>query len=170
MTDRTLVIMRHAKAEPYESKRDIDRELTARGRADAHAGGAWLDSSGIHPDVVLCSPAARTRATWHEVAVGLVESADADTQFAPTVQYESDLYDGGVSAALDLIRGVDADATTVLLIGHNPTVSALSLRFDDTRVRPAGGLRTSGIAVHRIITSWADASSAELIAEHTPRA
>jgi phosphohistidine phosphatase len=169
MTDRVLVIMRHAKAEQSESKRDVDRALTARGRADARTAGAWLATNGIQPDSVLCSPAVRTRGTWHEVAIGLAETL-AEGVRAPAVAYDVDLYNAGVAAALDLIREVDADTTTVLVIGHNPTVSALSHRLDDTRMRAAGGLRTSGMAVHRVATPWADVAAATLTAEHTPRA
>jgi phosphohistidine phosphatase len=60
--------------------------------------------------------------------------------------------------------------TTVLVIGHNPTVSGLSLRLDDGRMRAAGGLRTGGIAVHRVGTAWSELAVADLTAEHTPRA
>ena len=77
--------------------------------------------------------------------------------------------EAGVTAALDLIRSVADNASTILVIGHNPTMSALSYRLDDSRVRPAGGLRTSGIAVHRVNTSWADLATAPMTAEHTPR-
>ena len=172
--------MRHAKAEQSASKRDIDRLLTERGRRDAHAAGTWLAARGLSPDAVLCSPAARTRGTWHEVAVGWAEgsraaaegskaAAEGTETIAATVHYEPRLYDGGLSAALEIVREVDPDAKIVLLIGHNPTVSALSHRLDDTHVRAAGGLRTSGIAVHGVSTAWADCASAALTADHTPR-
>jgi phosphohistidine phosphatase len=166
VTDRTLVIMRHAKAEQSASKRDIDRLLTERGRQDANAAGTWLTEQGLSPDTVLCSPAARTRGTWHEVAVGLAEGTETT---AATVHYEPNLYDGGLSAALEVVREVDPNAKIVLLIGHNPTVSALSHRLDDAHVRAAGGLRTSGIAVHSVTTAWADCAGAALTADHTPR-
>jgi phosphohistidine phosphatase len=169
MTDQVLVIMRHAKAEQSPSKRDIDRALTERGRADALAGGTWLAEQEIAPGVVLCSPAIRTRGTWHGVAIGLTETLDGGFR-APDVAYEPDLYEAGVTAALELIRAVHADATTVLVIGHNPTMSALSYRLDDSRMRAAGGLRTSGIAVHRVAGTWAEVAAATLTAEHTPRA
>ena len=40
-TPHRLVVVRHAKAEPY-GPTDFERELAARGRADAAAAGAWL--------------------------------------------------------------------------------------------------------------------------------
>jgi phosphohistidine phosphatase len=168
MTDLLLVIMRHAKAEQSASLDDVDRALTERGHSDARAGGRWLAEQGITPDLVLCSPAVRCRGTWHEVAIGMAEVLAEDAQ-APAVVYAPDLYDAGLSAALDQIRGVEAGMTTVLIIGHNPTMSALSHRLDDARMRAAGGLRTGGIAVHRVATAWADLAIAALTAEHTPR-
>lgn len=167
MAERTLVIMRHGKAEQSATKRDADRALEERGHRDAHAGGLWLAQQGIHPDLVLVSPALRTRITWHEVAVAF---ADAGAPVTPAVTYEAGLYDGGISGALDILRAVRPEAKTVLLIGHNPTVSALSQRLDDVRARPAGGLRTSGIAVHAVDADWAQLAAAPLTDEHTPRA
>jgi phosphohistidine phosphatase len=163
VTDHVLVIMRHAKAEQSESKRDIDRLLIQRGEADARAAGAWLAAQGISPDAVICSPSARTRGTWFGVAVGMESGA-------PTVAYEADLYYGGVSTMLDHIRRVDDEVETLLVIGHNPTVSGLSMRLDDARIRAAGGLRTAGIAVHRVTVPWADLTAADMTAEHTARA
>src|ERR1051326_1928733 len=97
---RTLVIMRHAKAEPLVSGTDFDRPLTTRGRADATAAGAWLAAGRIAPDLVICSPAARTRGTWHGVAIGFT---DGPIAASPTVRYEQSLYDAGLSNALDQI-------------------------------------------------------------------
>jgi phosphohistidine phosphatase len=167
VTERVLIIMRHAKAEQSAYKRDIDRTLTERGNADARAAGAWLAGQGITPDAVLCSPSVRTRGTWHGVAIGMAETVEA--MQAPTVTYEPGLYEAGVTAALELMRATADDVTTLLVIGHNPTMSGLSYRLDEARVRAAGGLRTSGIAVHRSTTAWADVTTAAMTAEHTAR-
>src|SRR5947208_244609 len=114
MTTRTLVIMRHAKAEPLVSGEDFDRRLTTRGTTDATAAGAWLAAEGLVPDLVICSPAARTRGTWHGVAIGL---GDAGVTASPTVQYNAVLYEAGVARALDLLRNTPPDTATVLVVG-----------------------------------------------------
>src|SRR5215471_18003228 len=122
--ERTLVILRHAKADRPAGVADADRPLTQRGHADAAAAGAWLAARGYRPDLVLCSPSKRTRQTWRGVTVALAGSPE------PEVRYESALYYGGVEDALELIRQApDADAT-VLLVGHNPGVSMLSALLD----------------------------------------
>ena len=166
MTSRTLVIMRHAKAEQSETLPDVERTLLPRGRHDAEAAGRWLASRDLVPNVVLCSPAVRTRGTWHAVAIGL---ADSGTTVAPTVRYEDDLIYGGVNAALDVIRGLPSDVELALVVGHNPTMSALSARLDDRTKRERAGLPTAGIAVHAVAGTWEDLRAATLSETYVAR-
>lgn len=164
MTERTLVLLRHAKAERPAGTADIDRSLTSRGHADAAAVGVWLARRGIEPAEVICSPAKRTRQTWHGVAVALGGSG-------PEVRYEPIVYGGTARDVLNLIRRVADASTTVLVIGHNPTISDLSGLLDPAAARDSDGLRTSGIAVHRFDGAWADCEpgKAPLAATHTAR-
>jgi phosphohistidine phosphatase len=162
MTSRTLVLLRHAKAErPDRYPKDIDRPLSARGRVDAAAAGRWLAGEGIVPDLVLCSPSVRTRQTW--------ESAGPALGDVPVV-YEALLYIGGVDETLELVHQTEATVSTVLVIGHNPTLSILSSVLD-----PGGsagdGLHTAGLAVHRLDGAWPDfaAHSGALTLEYTAR-
>jgi phosphohistidine phosphatase len=156
-----LVILRHAKAANPDGVADVNRPLTKRGRADAVVAGEWLVARGYTPDLVLCSPSRRTRETWHGVASALTQ--------APAVSYVEDIYAAGVDDVLAVVTGVDPDAGTVLLIGHNPALSELSARLDP--VASAGdGLATAGIAVHTVEGDWADLSQAPIAAAHTARA
>lgn len=161
--DRTLVILRHAKADRPGGVSDFDRPLTERGHADAAAAGRWLVSRGYAPDLVLCSPARRTRQTWHGVALALDR--------APTVRYERELYESGSAQLVALLTSLEPEPATVLLVGHNPTVSLLSQQLGGGS-GDSDGLRTSGIAVHRVAADWADlrAGTAPLVATHTARA
>lgn len=173
MSTRTLVILRHAKAANPEGVADPDRPLSDRGHADAAAAGAWLARSGLRPELVLCSPALRTRQTWHGVALGLVEDETdpASNPPAPEVRYEPALYGASVRTLLASVRAATPEASTVLLIGHNPGLSALSAALDPERA-DAEGLRTAGIAVHTLTGAWTDLASgdAPLSASHTARA
>ncbi len=119
--DRTLLVLRHAKAVHVAGIADLDRELTGRGRRDATAVGGWLRESGLLPDRVLCSPSARTRQTWRDVSAALGPQAAA----AAVVSFESGLYYAGAGQLLDAIRDVDASLRAVLLVGHNPAVHDL---------------------------------------------
>jgi phosphohistidine phosphatase len=170
MTARTLVLMRHAKAETPGDEPDFQRRLTARGESDADAAGSWLADEGLRPDLVICSPATRTRQTWHGLAVALAQ-ADPDTA-APEVHYEQSLYAGGRTEVIDLLRAVPDDVPTVLVIGHNPTMSDVSTLLrpydEDGELAP---LKTSGFAVLRAGDPWSETEpdSMELIKQHTAR-
>ncbi len=163
MTARTLVLLRHAKAERPDGLPDADRSLTDRGHADAAAAGAWLLAGGLVPDLVLCSPARRTRQTWHSVAIALGGAG------SPTVNYERDLYDGDADAALHLIEAAK-EGRSILLIGHNPTISQLSALLDAEGQADSDGLRTSGIAVHERPDDWQVGTRAPLRSTYTARA
>ncbi len=118
--DRTLLVLRHAKAVHVEGIADLDRGLTGRGRRDAAAVGGWLRESGLLPDRVLCSSSARTRQTWQEVSAAIGPRAGR-----AVVSFESRLYDAGVGRLLEAIREVDGAPRTVLLVGHNPAAHDL---------------------------------------------
>ncbi|MFC3384826.1 SixA phosphatase family protein [Couchioplanes azureus] len=169
MTARTLVLMRHAKAEPPGELTDFARQLTGRGRADAGAAGAWLAAEGLRPGLVLCSSATRTRQTWHCVAVALGQ-ADPEAP-APEVRYEDGLYAGGRTEVIDLLRAVPDSIGTVLVVGHNPTVSDVSILLADGATSLREGLSTSGLAVHRAEGSWSatEPGSMPLVTTHTAR-
>jgi phosphohistidine phosphatase len=160
---RTLVLLRHAKAEHPAGVADVDRSLTARGHADSAAAGAWLAAAHLAPDLVLCSPSRRTRETWHGVKVAL--------SARPRTVYDRRVYDGGADDVLEVIAETGSDVGTVLVIGHNPTLSMLSARLDPGG-GPEDGLRTCTAAVHRVPAAWADLGPklAPLVAAHTARA
>jgi phosphohistidine phosphatase len=164
MTARTLVLLRHAKAETPGDQMDVERALTERGQADARAASQA-------PELVFCSPATRTRQTWHGVAMALAEAAPEAA--APEVRYENGLYYGGRTEVVDLLRAVPEEIGTVLVIGHNPTVTDVSILLrpyeEDADVE---GLRTSGLAVHRVERSWAETEpgALPLLTVHTARA
>ena len=162
MSTKTLVLLRHAKADNPPAVADIDRPLTARGHADAAAAGAWLSHRGFVPDLVVCSPSRRTRETWHGVALALTT--------APDVRYDEEVYAASARELLDLVCAVDDSTDTVLMVGHNPGISELSVLLDDTG--DADGLRTAGAAVHRFDGHWDECTrgSADLVASHTARA
>lgn len=169
MTERTLVLLRHAKAEAAIGTSDIDRPLSSRGHADAGAAGAWLGAHGYRADLVICSPARRTRQTWHAVSVALSDTASDGK--APIVRYERAAYVGGAADLLRLVREVPDDAGMVLLIAHNPTISQLSVMLDPDVMVDSDGLRTCGIAVHRLSGGWAGCGprQAPLTSSHTAR-
>ena len=171
MTSRTLVLLRHAKAETPDDGPDFDRHLAPRGQADADAVGAWLADEDLWPTLVICSPAVRTRETWHLAAIALTSAKPDGT--APEVRYEERLYTGGRTEVFDLLRAVPDEIGTVLVVGHNPTVSDVSMLLrPDPEAAGREGLKTAGLAVHRADGSWSttEPGSMPLVGEHTARA
>jgi phosphohistidine phosphatase len=169
---RTLVLLRHAKAEQPGESPDVRRPLAARGHADAAAAGAWLARHSLLPDVVICSTARRTRETWHGVALGMTGSPPEGGPAgpAPVVHYEQDAYEAHPEDLLTLVRRVDPAARTVLLVAHNPGISLLSALLDPLRA-DQDGMRTSDVVVHRPDVEWAalDRGRAPITDRHTAR-
>jgi len=105
------------------------------------------------------------------VAVALTEPAREGGRPAPLVRYEPALYEDGTGEILAVIRRIELEFGTALLVGHNPATSQLSALLDPEAARDSDGLRTSGIAVHRWEGPWSACGpgSAPLIAAHTAR-
>lgn len=166
---KTLVLMRHSKAERDPAKPDHDRELTSRGRRDAEAAGAWLREQGLLPDLVVCSTAVRTRQTWEAACRG-----GAQAEF---VEYRRNVYHGGADVVLETIREDGADMSTVLVVGHNPAMAQLTSMLADGEGSTAAhealsqGFATSGLAVLQWAGEWADLESGgcELTRFHVSR-
>ena len=171
MTARTLVLLRHAKAETPQQRPDFDRRLTARGETDAAAAGAWLTDERICPDLVFCSPATRTRQTWQGISIALAQARHGGG--TPEVRYERGLYLGGRTEVFDLLSTAPATVRTILVVGHNPTVSEVSImlvpdeQYDGQQI----ALRTAGLAVHRAEGPWSttEPGSMRLVERYTAR-
>ncbi|MBB6122096.1 SixA phosphatase family protein [Nocardiopsis algeriensis] len=118
---RTLLLLRHAKAENGYGLADFDRALTDRGKVQAEAVGRLLAEQGYSPDHVICSSARRTRQTLEGVLGALGTS--------PEIDYSEAAYSAGVDTLLELITYVDADVETLLVVGHNPTIAQLAAAF-----------------------------------------
>jgi phosphohistidine phosphatase len=166
MTARTLVLLRHAKAQSPPGVPDTERPLSPRGHLDARAAGAWL-ARRQPPDLVVCSPSKRTRQTWQAVAASLAASGAT----ASNVSYDPRLYEGRAEAALAALREVDDAARVVLMIGHNPGLTHLMFDLDPDAALDSDGLRTCGLAVHELTGSWRDCQpgGTRVVATHTAR-
>ena len=141
----TLMLLRHAKAEPGRPTiADHDRCLASRGREDATRLGAFVDSQGLLPNLVLCSTARRTRETW--------ELAQAAMSKPVETQFEAGIYEASTARLLGIIRRAPVSAKRLMLIGHNPGFEELAA--DLIRDGEPGALAridqkypTSGLAV-----------------------
>ncbi|NEA36827.1 histidine phosphatase family protein [Streptomyces sp. SID13031] len=168
LIDRTLVLLRHAKAVPPESMPDLERPLADRGRADAAAAGRYLLAQGIEAELVLCSPSIRTRETWQYAAEAGAIATD--------VWYDRRIYSAGTEELLEVIYDVPAEIRTVVVVGHAPGIPWLAdeLALDGTspnRVELTQKYPTSGLTVLHTTSRWANISpdDADLVDYVIPR-
>lgn len=112
---RTLVLMRHAKAEAHSHEGDHGRHLTRGGVQDAQEAGVALRRLGI--EAALVSTSTRTRETF--AALGL----DVPTHFL------DELYHGGTDTAARLISAMDSSLGSLIVVGHSPTIPDLAARL-----------------------------------------
>jgi phosphohistidine phosphatase len=151
----TLMLLRHAKSDRSEPRlADIDRPLDARGWRAALAMGRHIASRDPKPQLVLCSPARRARATWELVALAFKPE--------PALRTEPRLYDfGDGMALLDLLRAGLGLPRVALLVGHNPSLEGLALRLAGhgdplLRQRMAEKYPTGALATLRFdLDAWA---------------
>lgn len=116
---RRLMLLRHAKSDRSDpGARDQDRVLNARGREAAPRVGVYMASHGLIPDLVLSSPAARTRETWDLVAPAF--------STPPQVLYDERIYQNVPDVLLTLITQTKPAVHVLLLVGHNPSLGTLA--------------------------------------------
>lgn len=158
---RTLVLVRHAKAEPHRGS-DHGRRLDRRGHGQVAAVAANLQQLDLTPDVVLVSSAARTRETWERIA----EALGLDPRVA---RFRDDLYEASHADVVAAIAGQEDRAHTVLVIGHEPTISTVAdvLAGESSDSGAAAqvrvGMPTGGVAVLTgELGRWADLAPGSL--------
>jgi phosphohistidine phosphatase len=163
---RTLLLLRHAKSGYPPGVVDHDRPLAPRGEREAELAGDWLRAHAPAVDAVLCSTAVRTRETL------------ARTRVDAPVDYLDRLYDATPGTVIEEINRVASDVETLLVIGHEPTMSSLALGLasadgsnSTAAERISTKFPTSAIAVLRTGEPWDQLtlSGATLVGFHVPR-
>ena len=166
-----LSLLRHAKSswdDPELS--DHERQLTKRGIKAAIAIGRHIESVGLIPELILCSDAARTRAT---LTLLLQELGIA----APPTTITEELYLADPDTILRVVEHHAARARHVMVIGHNPGLHDLALSLSSGGKRKdlaAVALKFPTAALAHItfaVDKWADLSPATGHLTHyiTPR-
>jgi phosphohistidine phosphatase len=158
---RTLLLLRHAKSSWDDpTLADRDRPLAPRGIKAATLIAEYLRAERMTPELVLCSPARRTRET-----VGLLQPAlDKDTE----VRIDERLYGAGVGELLETVRGVDDSIGSVLVVGHNPglhdaTAALAGAGGDDAEAMEQLRTKfpTAALAILEVMTGWAQLAAGQ---------
>lgn len=166
---RTIVLLRHAKSAWGLDVPDHERPLSKRGRRDSTAIAEHLLDNKIHPDLVWCSTALRSRETWERV-----EKAGGK---ASEVAYDDHLYEAVAHELVKVLRKTPDEVATVLMIGHSPAIPDLVERLAPRRGntdlwdRMDTKYPTSGLATLSYTGAWPDLAkhSAKLLGFDVPR-
>lgn len=117
---KRLILLRHAKSSWTDERlADAERPLSDRGERDAPRMGARLHERGIHPDLVLSSPAVRARSTARLISRPLEYAPDA-------VRLEASLYLAAPQAIMDVVQAQTDSVACLLVVGHNPGLTDLT--------------------------------------------
>ena len=163
---RSLVLLRHAKSAYPTGVPDHDRPLAERGVREAALAGDWLRANLPAIDAVLCSTATRARETLARSGID-----------AP-VRYAEQLYGATPGTVIEQINRVPDDINTLLVVGHEPTISEVAIVLagaDGTDTvaleRISTKFPTSAIAVLRVVGRWeqVEPGSAAVVDFHVPR-
>src|SRR5262245_17569215 len=104
----TLYLLRHAKSSWDDpTLADRDRPLAQRGRRDAKRVADHLARAGIEPELLLCSPAVRTRETLRRVRAALGPSM--------TERFDEELYAASWTDLLERLHDVPETVASVML-------------------------------------------------------
>jgi phosphohistidine phosphatase len=114
----TLMLLRHAKSGHDPGVADIDRRLNARGYQEANATARLIAARNYAPVHIVCSSSRRTRETLAPLIAELGGSA--------SIEVTRQVYDADADELLDLIREQDSEATSLMIVGHNPSLEDLA--------------------------------------------
>ena len=115
---KTLFLMRHAKAGPSQAgMADFDRPLVPEGVAASERIGEFIKSEGLVIDAVFSSAAVRARQT--------VEAVLQAAGLALNIKYDERIYQAGPLQLLEVLSELERDVTSMLVVGHNPTMEEL---------------------------------------------
>lgn len=140
----TLSLFRHAKSSWDDpSLEDFDRPLGPRGLKAAPQMGAFMAEQKLRPDLVLCSPAQRTRETLDLVAEEIGR---------PRTVFPDKLYLAAPETLLAAVQATTGGVRHLMMVGHNPGLHMLALLLMGPEgSADAGALRTkfptAGLAV-----------------------
>lgn len=115
---KTLALFRHAKSDWTDARaRDFDRPLNARGRRGATAMGNHIHEGRWRFDRIIASPAVRVAET--------IEMANRAWGRSFPVEWDRRIYLASSATLIDLLREIDGDPASLLMVGHNPGLEDL---------------------------------------------
>lgn len=120
---RELILLRHTKSSWKNlSLPDFDRPLKRDRMQDATNMGKALYKLGLRPDLIISSPALRTKQTSELFCDKL--HYDFDKVF-----FDKRIYESSAEEILQVVRETDAEVKTLIIVGHNPSLTHFTNLF-----------------------------------------
>ncbi len=117
---RQLILIRHTKSSWSDlGLRDFDRPLKKDRTDDAKEMAKYLKKISLEPDLIICSPALRTKQTIEYFCGSLKYNYNK-------VEFDARLYESNAYDYLEVIRETDSRVNSLVIVGHNPSLSDLA--------------------------------------------
>ena len=154
---KNLILIRHAKSSwKNHELADHDRPLNKRGIRDAPLMGELLSKKAINPDRILSSPAKRAIDTARLI------SQKIGVPVKHIVEHDK-IYAASISSLLAIIQQIEDSFETVILIGHNPAITQMTLFLTH---HPIDNIPTCGVVNMRFeIPTWREIAEGKGIIE-----
>ncbi|MFK2822465.1 SixA phosphatase family protein [Arcobacter sp. YIC-80] len=117
---KKLYIVRHGQKEIKKEKQDdYDRPLSQKGIEDCKKMAKHLFNKSVKIDLIVSSPAQRTRQTSEIYAETL--------RYTKNIMYNEVLYMAYLNELQETITYTFDTVENMILVGHNPSLTALAL-------------------------------------------
>ncbi|MCH7398079.1 histidine phosphatase family protein [Belliella sp. DSM 107340] len=114
---KILVVLRHGEADfSFGNRTDFQRELNQNGLNQLSRIKELFEKTGVKLDKIVSSSSLRTTQTAEIIASDLPDSI---------IQFSDEIYEAESSILFEVISGVNDDINNLMIVGHNPGVSAL---------------------------------------------
>jgi phosphohistidine phosphatase len=146
---KTLYLARHAKSYwKDQSIPDFDRPLNSRGKRDAPFMGEVLKDKKVKPDLIISSPAKRTKKTAIEIAskIGYSEKK---------ILYNEELYEASSNTIIKVLNKIDEKYNSVMIFAHNPGLTLLNNYISNNYIE---NIPTCGIVALQLDKKWNELS------------
>ncbi len=146
---KKIIFVRHSKSS-WDNMyiQDHDRELNKRGRRDSVFMAKKLKELGYTPEIIIASSAVRALTTAKNISEVLGVS---------DLRIENHLYSCSRKTIIDYVNALEAEASTILIVNHNPTITDI---FNSYTSEYLYNVPTTGIfEVEFDIDNWKDVKS-----------
>jgi phosphohistidine phosphatase len=143
---KMLYLVRHAKSSWKDlSIDDFNRPLNTRGKNDAPIMGKILFKKKINVELIISSPAKRTRDTANFIA--------HEVGYTDEIIFNKSLYEASTDDLLAVIKNFSNNFNNVMLIGHNPGLTNLLNYLSNEDL---SNIPTCGIVALKSKTLWSE--------------